>query len=147
MKTITKTIWLTCIAILLAFTGKAQTPTTCSTAVTYTYPVTQTVTSYTPADYWFKVTTPGAGVYMLDVTMSSSGKKVKHAHVYTGSCSSLTAYPSDSLTDTTKTVLTIPLCNTVSTTYYIDLDTKGSGAATFTISTIRELYIAGNLDF
>lgn len=53
MKKITKTIWLTCVAILFMFVGKAQT--SCATAISTTYPISLTATTYTSSNYWFTV--------------------------------------------------------------------------------------------
>jgi hypothetical protein len=147
MKTIYQKLNLACIAILFAFAAKAQTPTTCSTAVTYTYPVTQTITSYTPGNYWFTITTPGAGAYQLLVTNGSGKGKMTKALAYTGSCSSLTLFAADSMIDTTKTSFAISLFNTASTTYYINLSNTRGSAVTFSLSTVRELFILGQLGF
>ncbi|HKC68082.1 MAG TPA: hypothetical protein VKG26_07615, partial [Bacteroidia bacterium] len=100
MKNFKNPIWLFFIAILFAATGRAQTATSCSTAASYTYPVTATVSSYTSPNYWFTVTTPGAGTYELSLVFDTTGTNdILQYTSYTGSCGSLTEFSGDSLID------------------------------------------------
>jgi type IX secretion system substrate protein len=145
MKKFNQKLLICCLAILFAFTSKAQT--TCSTSVTYTYPVTQTITSYSNSNYWFTITTPGSGAYQLTVTNGSGGGKITKALAYTGACASLTLFAADSLVDTTRTSFNINLFNTASTTYYINLSNPHATAITFSLTTVRQLYILGQLSY
>jgi hypothetical protein len=140
----TKTLWLICISLLFALQGKAQPPTNCSIAVTYSYPINQTVTAYSDASYWFKVTVD-SGSYRIKVANSTGSFKIDSATVYTGSCASLTYVRKDTLPDSTGN-LWINLYDTVTTTYSVRLHNAG-GSATFSVTTIGEVYIVGDMGF
>jgi hypothetical protein len=143
-KTFTK-ITFAVLAGLLALTVKAQTPTTCSVAASYSYPINQTVSGYTDSYYWFQVTL-GAGNYKIAVNSASSADKINRADVYTGSCSSLSLYATDTLVNPGDSSFFIPITNTVSTSYYVRLSNLGS-PTTFTVNTTVYCWIVGNLGF
>lgn len=139
-----KKIILLCFIMLCAWMGKAQT--TCTTSATYGYPVNKTVTSYTNSVYWFNVTV-GPGDFQLLVTSSSLANKITRADVYVGSCASPTLCATDTIFDTgTDSTLRIPITNTTSTTYYVQL-TKMGGATTFSVTSTTFCSIVGDIGF
>ena len=144
-KTTLKKIAVICSLFML--TGLCiNAQTTCGTAVSYSYPITQTVSSYTNDVYWFSVTL-GVGDYQIAIKSASSTNKIRSANVYTGTCSSYTLVGVDSLFNTTTdSSFFINLTNTVSTTYNIELARNGS-AVTFTTSTSAFLSIVGDIGF
>ncbi|MGZ3901543.1 MAG: hypothetical protein ACXVDC_14545 [Bacteroidia bacterium] len=145
MKNLFKKILAFCFLFLSVNAIKAQG--TCTTAVTYSYPVTQTVTSYTASHYWFKVTTPNAGNYQLQISNGAGSGKITTANIYTGTCGSLTSYAVDSVFDASYTGFKILLVGTGSTTYYIDLVNNPASAITFSVTTIRQAQIGGQLSY
>jgi hypothetical protein len=144
MKKITKKITLLCLAIVFAFAVKAQT--TCGTAVTYTYPITQTVSSYTAGTYWFQVTL-GAGNYQIKVNSNYASKLIQRADVYTGTCSSLSLYETDSLIHVGDSSFIIPISNTTSTTYYVKLSVGSGGSSTFKVTSATSCLIVGDINY
>jgi hypothetical protein len=125
---------------------KAQTPNTCTAAATYSYPINQTVTSYTYDTYWFK-TTIGPGNFQINVKSSSLSKKIIQADVYTGTCGSPIYYSTDSLLDNSvDSIFNIPITNTVSTVYYVKLKNGGSNT-TFSVTTSPLVLIGGDIGY
>ncbi|HXB40695.1 MAG TPA: T9SS type A sorting domain-containing protein [Bacteroidia bacterium] len=139
---------ITCITLLFALTGRAQT--TCAAAVSISYPMTNyTVSSYTSSAYWF-TTSVGSGSYGITVTTThgSTGKFTK-ADVYQGDCS--TYLYTDSLAVSTDSTFIIYISDTSTTTYYIKLTNAGGSSnlnlntsSTTTVSVVGDLgYCSG----
>ena len=145
MKKITSKLWLLSLAILFAFAAKAQT--TCATAATYTYPINQTVTSYTNSIYWFKVTLD-TGTFQIQINNTSGTGKIVSADLFKSNtgCSDTSFIETDSLA-TGYTSFTVQLYNsTASTTYYLRLHDAG-GSTTFNVQSNPSCHIVGQFGY
>lgn len=123
----------------------AQKGLSCDSAKVLSYPINNTVTNYTASAYWFKVTL-NAGNYVVKVTNLPSVGKITKADVYTGSCTSLINIKTDTLFNSSDTILNIRINSETTTTYFVKLYNSG-GAVSFNKSMATDVYIVGQLGF
>lgn len=132
--------------LALTKTSSAQKGPTCDSAKVLTYPINNTVTSYTNDVYWFKVTLD-AGDYNINLTNYPGVGKITKAGVYIGSCPSLTLTSTDSLASPTDTTFNINIHNTINgTAFYIKLYNRG-GSITFNAVMATNVKIVGQIGF
>ena len=130
-KTMQHKILLCCLALLFAFTVKAQSGLNCSSAVNISLNssgVGQHLNAkQTAHDGWYKFTATKTNE-LVHAVMKQNGNAwtITNMNIYSGACSGLTTIGTAGLTGVTDSVLTIPLTNlTVGHTYYIEL-TRGT---------------------
>lgn len=136
------------LLVMMAFAkhGIAIKGPSCDSAKVLTYPISNSVTSYTDNAYWFKVTLD-AGNYNIHINNTAGAGKMFKSEVYIGTCATLTLVSTDTLNAVTNTEFDVRIHNTVNaTTFYVKLYNLG-GSVNFNATTTTTVNIAGQIGF
>jgi hypothetical protein len=132
---------LSCAKTALALKGPS-----CDSAKVLTYPINNSVTSYTDNAYWFQVTL-NEGNYSINVSTTAGVGKIYRGEVYIGSCSTLTLVSTDTLIVPTDTEFNVGIHNTTgTTTYYVKLYNTGESVS-FNKTMANAVNIVGQIGF
>ncbi len=132
--------------LLSAIFSKAQTPNTCTAAISKSYPLTTfTVTSYSDSTYWFTMSL-SAGDYDMNILNQSSTGKIGFAGAYIGTCGSQTLIASSQFGQADSTQWNLRFSLSSSTIVYFKLNNTGTNSS-FIVSAVPLCLAYGNIGF